>query len=89
MKMRTSTLAEENVMILLSLTKHFYCLLTTVVNAALYVIHSVDVPAIQDPVQNLCWRITNGKLELTRSCQVLLNSLLPYTIQFVFNNLKL
>ncbi|CAH3033992.1 unnamed protein product, partial [Pocillopora meandrina] len=39
------------------------------VNGALYVIHSFDVPASQNPIYNLCWRITNGKLELTQNCQ--------------------
>ncbi|KAL9988893.1 hypothetical protein ACROYT_G003385 [Oculina patagonica] len=39
------------------------------VNGALYVVHSFDVPASQNPMYNLCWRITNGKLELTQNCQ--------------------
>ena len=33
-------------------------------------IHSLDSPAYQNPGENLCWRITNGKLELARRCQV-------------------
>ena len=41
-----------------------------VVNGALYVMYSVDVPANQNPLHNLCWRITNGRLELTQNCQV-------------------
>ena len=43
---------------------------TVVVNGALYVVYSFDVPANQNPTYNLCWRITNGRLELTQNCQV-------------------
>ena len=45
-------------------------LFTVVVHGGLYVIHSLDSPAYQNPRENLCWRITNGKLELARRCQV-------------------
>ena len=53
---------------------HVHFLLATVVSAALYVIYAIDVPANQNPLENLCWRITNGKLELTQNCQVKPNS---------------
>lgn len=46
----------------------------TVVSTAMYVIYSTDVPAVQDPKVNLCWRITSGRLELSRSCQVIIKS---------------
>lgn len=36
----------------------------------MYVLYSIDVPANQNPMYNLCWRITHGKLELTQNCQV-------------------
>ena len=52
----------------------------TVVHGGLYVFHSLDVPANQNPVENLCWRITNGKLEMTQNCQVVsvVNEIITY-----------
>ena len=48
----------------------YFSFFTVVVHGGLYVIHSLDSPAYQDPGENLCWRITDGKLELARRCQV-------------------
>ena len=52
----------------------FMFLSITVVSTAMYVIYSLDVPAIQDPKVNLCWRINAGRLELSRLCQVMIKS---------------
>ena len=60
---------------------HFHFLFATVVSAALYIIYAIDVPAVQNPLENLCWRITNGKLELTQSCQVKVSSCVSYIIR--------
>ena len=44
-------------------------------------IYSVDLPAKQNPLFNLCWRITNGKLEIAQRCQVLFDNI--GLIQFI------
>ena len=43
-----------------------------VVNGGIYVLYSVDVPAFQNPLNNLCWRFTYGKLEIAQTCQVMI-----------------
>ncbi|XP_068731030.1 uncharacterized protein [Montipora capricornis] len=40
-----------------------------IVNGGIYALYAIDVPASQNPIYNLCWRITKGNLELTQSCQ--------------------
>ena len=62
---------------------NFHFLSTAVVSTALYVIYATDVPAKQDPKKNLCWRITNGKLELAQTCQVIINSILFFIIMLL------
>ncbi|XP_068692933.1 uncharacterized protein [Montipora foliosa] len=43
-----------------------------IVNGGIYVLYSVDVPAFQNPLNNLCWRFTYGKLEIAQTCQAFL-----------------
>ncbi|XP_029196202.2 LOW QUALITY PROTEIN: uncharacterized protein LOC114961605 [Acropora millepora] len=40
-----------------------------IVSRAMYALYAIDVPASQNPIHNLCWRITKGNLELTQNCQ--------------------
>lgn len=50
-----------------------FFLVLTVVSRAMYALYAIDVPASQNPLYNLCWRITKGNLELTQNCQVRVN----------------
>ncbi|XP_032227275.2 uncharacterized protein LOC5503106 isoform X2 [Nematostella vectensis] len=43
---------------------------TKVVVGAMYIIHSLNIPATQEFKKNLCWRSTYGNMVLGRRCQV-------------------